>query len=278
MQHTIPARPMTGKEMMAIEIMSLVWGLKGLSAAETLVLLRLADRANADGQAWPGEESLAHDTRLSPRTVRRAIRSLEDLDVILVERRANRTNRYFVNADQLERLHRLDDTVSPEELQVPDTVTSTTAPDAEPTGHCDRYKRPLCPVVPDTVSGPTGHHDLRTVREPSVEPSGEPPLRSQAARREDRREIFNPSSEMTVPQFERWQMNQAGLRDLKPAQIAEAQRRYAEHGINSTDGDAQAAWLECVEGVRDWKPTLSADVSDWLRKAGGREPRFGHDA
>ncbi len=67
----------------------------GLSNAETLVLLYLAHRArwrtNADlaaGEAYPSVRRIATDTGLNARTVRRAVRALEERGLVSVATRA----------------------------------------------------------------------------------------------------------------------------------------------------------------------------------------------
>ena len=54
------------------------WTVKGISSAEKLTLLALADRHNADtNQCFPSLDKIADDTSLSRDTVRRATQSLE---------------------------------------------------------------------------------------------------------------------------------------------------------------------------------------------------------
>jgi hypothetical protein len=52
--------------------------MRGLSPAEKLVLLALANFANEKMQCWPSQERLAADTELSARTVWSALKSLTD--------------------------------------------------------------------------------------------------------------------------------------------------------------------------------------------------------
>lgn len=51
------------------------------------VFLYLYDRCNKDCQCWPAVPTIAHDIKLSPSTVRRAIHDLRDADLITTEQR-----------------------------------------------------------------------------------------------------------------------------------------------------------------------------------------------
>lgn len=52
-----------------------------------IVLLTLADHANADGFCFPGQETLARRSSIPERTLRRILQSLEELNLISRERR-----------------------------------------------------------------------------------------------------------------------------------------------------------------------------------------------
>ena len=47
----------------------------------------LADRANQNNECWPSISTIAKDTKLSYSTVRRAIKDLEQLDLITTKHR-----------------------------------------------------------------------------------------------------------------------------------------------------------------------------------------------
>lgn len=74
------------------------WTVRGLSPAQRVVLLRLADRAQASsGRTWPSVETLAGECELSPTTVREALADLAARAVIAVERsRGRRSNSYLL--------------------------------------------------------------------------------------------------------------------------------------------------------------------------------------
>ncbi len=73
-----------------------VWKNPPVGGAALLVLLRLADRADAAGRCYPGANSLAADTRMTVRSVRNALTALQQLGVLKVECRGGgaTSNRY----------------------------------------------------------------------------------------------------------------------------------------------------------------------------------------
>lgn len=84
---------------------ALKWSLNvdGLSSRQRLVLIFLADFANdKKGYAWPSIGTLARRTGLSQSTVKRAIRDLEDAELVTVVRQsrivtgARFSNRYYL--------------------------------------------------------------------------------------------------------------------------------------------------------------------------------------
>jgi GntR family transcriptional regulator len=52
-----------------------------------VVYLYLYDRANKDGICWPSVNRIAEDTKLSPSTVRRAIKDLRKAELVRTEQR-----------------------------------------------------------------------------------------------------------------------------------------------------------------------------------------------
>lgn len=74
-----------------------VWTNSPSVGTDRLVLLCIADRANASGLAWPGIADIANRARISKRSAQRAIQSLEKLGELRVNRGAGRTtSRYWV--------------------------------------------------------------------------------------------------------------------------------------------------------------------------------------
>lgn len=86
---------------MSIRLMTTAWEID-LPTGQKMVLLALADRANDDGECWPGQESLARKCSLSERAVRENLRRLNEAGLIEIEERydtdthARKTNVYHL--------------------------------------------------------------------------------------------------------------------------------------------------------------------------------------
>lgn len=81
---------------MSQRCVDLVVTVENLTPTQVLVLYRLADRANAEGYAWPGIPLLIKETRMSRRTLYYALRQLEARQII-VKRKGTYTT-HFHNA------------------------------------------------------------------------------------------------------------------------------------------------------------------------------------
>lgn len=84
---------------MAVKVIGWVWDCSQAKGAERLVLLAIADCANASGyDAWPSMTELCRKTLLSERGVQKAIRRLEEMGELKVTALGGRgrTNRYQV--------------------------------------------------------------------------------------------------------------------------------------------------------------------------------------
>lgn len=81
---------------MSANLITRAWGAKGLTTVEKLVLLRLADEANGDGECWPSVAMIAGACGVSERSVPRALSSLEKGGHLTVKRLGNR-NLYGVH-------------------------------------------------------------------------------------------------------------------------------------------------------------------------------------
>lgn len=78
------------------------WKVEGIKPTEKLVLVRLADRADSKGEAYPGLDSLAKECCLHRATVIRALRGLVGHDLIEIEQGGGRkkANRYRLKGSQ----------------------------------------------------------------------------------------------------------------------------------------------------------------------------------
>lgn len=88
---------------MTIRAMNWAWGVD-LPPAMKLVLLKLADRANDDGECWPGMDVVAEACGVSKASMIRYIQKMEEMGVLSVERRKSeegkqQTNVYRLNMD-----------------------------------------------------------------------------------------------------------------------------------------------------------------------------------
>lgn len=71
------------------------------TASSSLVLLRLADRADTDGVCWPGHECTARDLALGERTVRQALVELQAAGLVVARARFDGSGRQKSNLYEL---------------------------------------------------------------------------------------------------------------------------------------------------------------------------------
>ena len=92
------------------------------TANAKLVLIKLADNANDDGECWPSHRRVAEDTGLSRRTVIRYVKLLAEAGLIRLEHRVNGVgnlpNRYVLRCEEtssplVTRCHYPGDSMSP---------------------------------------------------------------------------------------------------------------------------------------------------------------------
>lgn len=84
----------------------------GIKGAKLMIMARLADYSNDDGVSYPGVETICRQLGLGESTVRTAITELESAGWLRREMRRkgnrNTSNRYYLNADRLENLARIE--------------------------------------------------------------------------------------------------------------------------------------------------------------------------
>ena len=78
---------------MSVKAMTWVWGLEELPQKETLVLLALADQANDEGLCWPRLDTLAPKSRMSVRSVKRAVAFLRRAGLVETTIRSSQEGR-----------------------------------------------------------------------------------------------------------------------------------------------------------------------------------------
>ena len=82
-----------GCRAMSVKAMTWVWGLEELPQKETLVLLALADQANDEGLCWPRLDTLAPKSRMSVRSVKRAVAFLRRAGLVETTIRSSQEGR-----------------------------------------------------------------------------------------------------------------------------------------------------------------------------------------
>jgi hypothetical protein len=131
------------------------WKAETKHPSHKLVLARLADSANEDGEAWPKVATVARDTGLSHRQVIRVTHDLESAGLIRIQKRRDRyrENTYHLCAAKLGLPH--------------DRVTRDTVSD-------DTLASPQLPPATlsrDTVSKPPAPPYRKNHQEPTYEPT-----------------------------------------------------------------------------------------------------------
>jgi hypothetical protein len=224
------------------------------------VLVALADSANADGYAFPGQKRLGSMTSMGERTVRRHLAFLEERGYIRrVERRRNDGSRtsdaYF--------LPRLDSTG---QIGRWDT-----------TGQIGRTPRP------DSTSSPARLAGHEPSVEPPVEPSPPTPPPAADPQTEIEDDDFDPQALKRLQKTDRelhkrietragslgWQFRHKVLLAMRA--LADPDRTLAalQATIEGADGKGAKAWryfAACYENHGQQKPSAEGDIDDLLRR------------
>lgn len=150
---------------MSVHVSSAVWKIEGVTPTDKLILLKLADHANDDGECWPSIRRMVRETCLAKTTVCRRLRELEADGVIVRIRRGGTST-----------LYRLDLT------KISKTLIGGGGPVA---GQCSEYV-----VPPRDRGGPTTGPPVVPPRDQNhhIEPSREPSPFSGRKVRSDRTE------------------------------------------------------------------------------------------
>jgi hypothetical protein len=157
---------------MSIKVTNWVWAKSESRNGARLVMLALADRADAEGLAWPSIDDICERARLSPRAVQKGIAKLVEIGELEVESGGGRRvrNRYRITPKP-----RTSDGVTDEYPRSPDGVT-----DGKP-----RTSDGVSPQETPSFATETPHYatetpsfahgnPVRCAGEPPLEPSEEP--------------------------------------------------------------------------------------------------------
>jgi hypothetical protein len=139
---------------MSTLITAACWPLQGMSPAQKSVLISLADQANDDGVCWPSVGTLSMRTCLSERAVQGALRWLVEAGFLRVSERTGRSTVYRVTP------------ANPAPPQQTHPRTPRTPADSAPT------PADAAPPPPQQMHPTPADAAPRTVKEPSIEPSG----------------------------------------------------------------------------------------------------------
>lgn len=203
---------------MSVRLMGIVWDMD-LPLGEKMVLLKLADRANDDGECWPGQESLAKQCSMTDRALRDNLAKIKERGLVEVEMR-RKGNRQATN------LYRLtlqpEDTSASKHEKTPSQPEVSSASKQVSAGSLRQFQPEVC--------------DIAYKEEPSVEPpvvvtsvTTPPRVASKLESPEDRKIEFDPVDQIFVnisaEQMAQWEDAYRGL-DVD-AELTRAEAWYA---------------------------------------------------
>jgi hypothetical protein len=229
---------------MSVQAITAAFAVQGVSPSEKLLLLALANYADAGGQCFPSQVTLTHDTGLSERTIRTAFGSLKALGLLQVERR-NRANGSRTSS------------------KITLTLPAMVAARAEkPTGKIRQAYRQSSPNLPATVAPPTTF-------EPSEEPSVEPLEAAQAQPQAKPDPKGSRLPDEWTPQFAEVAFaKQQGMTLEEITLEADKFRDFwcAKPGAGGRKSDWSATWRNWCRNRRS-----SASVAGGARSGGNRQ-------
>lgn len=176
---------------MSTIIMAACWPLGGMSSTQKAVLISLADNANDQGVCWPSIATIGKRTCLSERAVQNAIKWLEQAGLVGANRENGRHTSY---------------TVTPAKYS--ETPTAGAPPhDMHPRSKCTPAQDAPPQQVHPTPAGNAGDPRTRCVQPPHQvptnrkEPSEEPSLNRQPARRAPRVALHGEIRSLALPDW-----------------------------------------------------------------------------
>lgn len=230
---------------MSLRIMSQVWGLTLGNSAKKLVLLALADNANDEGECYPSLATIARKTDLDERTVRRAIRVLQEEGHLQTRARSGRSTVFRL-------------TVTPDNNVTPDKNAVGTNLSPHP-GLSVPPPRTLCPPTLDSVPPITS-------KEPIKEPSRNQKKAADAALLADARAL----SGLDVEAFDRYlAYRQAGGKPIKPPSLEWCARKLAKFGADQAavvQQSIEESWSGLFAVRRDKPAQRAAPKSPYVAR------------
>lgn len=217
-------------------------------AADRLVLLTIADRANDEGsEAWPSVDTLCRKTRLSKSTVLRSIARLEELGELEVEREEGLSNRYTVNMrPYLPMEHQSQTDTSPRGNQ----FQSDTGINLKPVSHVT--PPPVSLVTPNTSCTSSTHTARETVTVEAAPPlpftrprrSHAPGLLAGALPRDFAdRELFGGRLTVKTATLNRWALRHSATLETGRAAVCAWLAAFAG-GLSAETAIGDQLWLE----------------------------------
>lgn len=209
---------------MSIALMTKAWEME-LPMGEKMLLLKLADRANDDGECWPGQQALARHCSMSERAVRDNLGRLVERGILVVIHRNYGTVRKTS-------IYRLDlDAPQPKKCAESGAAAVAESGDSRPAdsaGRCD--SRPADCDIPDRQPLPVVYkEEPKATSTQSTGGGGAPPLEADSLLVtddgvvwDDREKMFRNIAEEV---FQRWDEAYRGL-DVD-AELARAETWYA---------------------------------------------------
>lgn len=241
---------------MSVQATTWVWEHSLAAGTDRLVLLAVADAANREGEgSWQSVETLARMARVSPRTVQRALKSLEALG----ELEATGTHGRYQT-----RVYRLSRMGQPVDNPVDNTV------DKRGTNLGDR----LSPVTPVTRRGDTG--DALGVTPVSPKPKEnpiEPIERAPDGAHTHAVPVDNPEQGVLVPAPSQRRGTRLPENWVPEADTIRAQLDQYPHLDLRLELEKFRDYWAAIPGQRGTKLDWTATWRNWIRRAAENAPR-----
>lgn len=222
---------------MSVRVMSVVWD-STVPAPQRLTLLALADRADEDGYCWPSVATLVQKCRSGESTIRRHLKELEELGVLRIVRRTNKSSEYWIQLDRLRQATPRSETTSQSE----GSQIETTTPQSEQLGG-------------PRSSGGGSQIETQYINEPSVDTSE---IRVASRKRERQPRATRIPEDFTVTSaMVAWAQENVPHVDGRRATAMFIDHFRAASGANARKLDWVAAWRNWMRKA-DTSPGVAA--------------------